>query len=518
MNEADLTPIAAALEHLTGPGRGQYLWVTAADSDIWFAPGMALRVASPGHPVTGGQCLAHIRRGTDSFHIEATGTCPIWVNRQPVERAELHHGDMIEFGEDGPLSRLRIYSDAHHPDLTISNILGDMRSYVRSSRRPLPVRLARGLGDAARRILFETTILFRLSVLLALGTITILLYWQWRTDQALIADVATGNRQVSTLASDVDRTRRESLRPSDLDALRTDLDTSLAANRARLETLEAQSEATTAVIAAAHGSVAFLQAAYGLRHAATGKMLRHRLGPDGTPLISPNGKPEFTLDGDGPVAVAQITGTGFLVRDTGLMVTNRHVALPWEDEADPDEPQQMIPVMVRFQAWFPDRPDPVPVETLVVADSVDLAVLRLDSVPQDVAGLVIAAAPPKPGEAIIVMGYPTGLRSLLAGSGEAFVKALQADGETGFWEVAARLARAGLIAPLSTRGIIGRANAATMVYDAETTHGGSGGPVLSMAGEVVAVNTAIIPEFGGSNLGVPAAHIRDLLASAAQTQ
>lgn len=57
-----------------------------------------------------------------------------------------------------------------------------------------------------------------------------------------------------------------------------------------------------------------------------------------------------------------------------------------------------------------------------------------------------------------------------------------------------------------------------MVYDAETTHGGSGGPVLNMQGEVVAVNTAIIPEFGGSNLGVPAEHIRALLAVAQETQ
>ena len=38
-----------------------------------------------------------------------------------------------------------------------------------------------------------------------------------------------------------------------------------------------------------------------------------------------------------------------------------------------------------------------------------------------------------------------------------------------------------------------------------TTHGGSGGPVIGLDGRVVAVNSAIIPEFTGSNLGVPAA-------------
>ena len=46
---------------------------------------------------------------------------------------------------------------------------------------------------------------------------------------------------------------------------------------------------------------------------------------------------------------------------------------------------------------------------------------------------------------------------------------------------------------------------------ANTTHGGSGGPVIGLDGRVVAVNSAIIPEFTGSNLGVPAAEAMRLL-------
>ena len=42
--------------------------------------------------------------------------------------------------------------------------------------------------------------------------------------------------------------------------------------------------------------------------------------------------------------------------------------------------------------------------------------------------------------------------------------------------------------------------------------GGSGGPVLNIEGKVVAVNAAILPEFGGSNLGVPVSKVRELLA------
>ena len=46
---------------------------------------------------------------------------------------------------------------------------------------------------------------------------------------------------------------------------------------------------------------------------------------------------------------------------------------------------------------------------------------------------------------------------------------------------------------------------------AETTRGGSGGPVLSLSGEVVAVTSAVVTEFGGSNIGVPAFQALPLL-------
>jgi len=81
----------------------------------------------------------------------------------------------------------------------------------------------------------------------------------------------------------------------------------------------------------------------------------------------------------------------------------------------------------------------------------------------------------------------------------------------GFWSVAAKLAEKSLIVPLVSRGIVGKASETAIVYDAETTSGGSGGPVLDTDGAVVAVNAAIIPEYGGANMGVPASKVRKLL-------
>jgi S1-C subfamily serine protease len=123
----------------------------------------------------------------------------------------------------------------------------------------------------------------------------------------------------------------------------------------------------------------------------------------------------------------------------------------------------------------------------------------------------LANAAPVPGDAVIVVGYPLGLRALMARSEAYFVAQLQSDGVVDFYEQAERLSLAGFMQPLATRGIVGQVTSARVVYDAETTSGGSGGPVLTLAGEVVAVNTAILPEFGGSNLGVPADRVRALL-------
>ena len=85
------------------------------------------------------------------------------------------------------------------------------------------------------------------------------------------------------------------------------------------------------------------------------------------------------------------------------------------------------------------------------------------------------------------------------------------DAERDFWSVARRLSEAGHIAPLATRGIVGQSSPTAVVYDAETTRGSSGGPVLGADGRVQALNVAVMREFDGSNLGVPASAARRIL-------
>jgi S1-C subfamily serine protease len=219
------------------------------------------------------------------------------------------------------------------------------------------------------------------------------------------------------------------------------------------------------------------------------------------------------MEGDGPIAEIPFTGTGFFL-ESGDLVTNRHVALPWESNTNSAalKARGHEPVLQKLIAYLPGQKEAIALKLVGTSDDADLAILRGQTpLSQKVNGLKLAKKQPEAGEEIILMGYSAGLRSILAQSGVAFIKKLQEDGNLDFWNVAARLAADGLISPLASRGIVGKVGNVAVVYDAETTHGGSGGPVLNLRGEVIAVNMAILPEFGGSNLGVPADNVRTLV-------
>jgi S1-C subfamily serine protease len=216
------------------------------------------------------------------------------------------------------------------------------------------------------------------------------------------------------------------------------------------------------------------------------------------------------------LAERQFTGTAFVVSKDGLLLTNRHVALPWEDDANLDAlaEQGLEPMIVRFVGYLPGVEDPFDVSLLMASDEADLAVMVCSGVTEGIPSLELAEGVPRAGDEVIVLGYPTGLKAMLAQTGDAFVDSLKEDDEVDFWAVAQRLSAGSYIKPLASRGIVGQVAGSTIAYDAETTHGGSGGPVLDANGAVVAVNTAILPEYGGSNLGVPVSYVVSLLAAA----
>jgi serine protease Do len=507
---------ATSLEHLTGLSRGTVTWISRPFLDVTIEENGFINISSASPDEQRDNLVARLQRSEDTYEIQSVDGWPLWINGVHVASHKLANRDLIEFGDAGPLSRFRLYGEDWPKHKSFAEILSDSLAYIRVSRQPLATRLLRAFRGMARPLLHETTRMFRIGVILAIVALAAFAYQQNRLNVLLQQRIDMGSARLETFSGALARARDEALTPNDLKTLRQDIGNRLSLNAERLEALEQRSHANARVIADSLSSVVFLQGAYRFRDRSSGRMLRFIVDQDGSPLISPQGQSLLSLDGNGPEVERKFTGTGFAVGEAGLLVTNRHVVLPWENDSNIEALASLgvEPVMIKFIVYAPGQQKPGTVELIEASEDSDLAVLRRTDLSQTVTGLKFAAAPPSPGDEIIVMGYPTGLRSMLAQSGEAFVDELLKTEDTGFWSIAARLAEKGYIAPLASRGIVSQTTPVTIVYDAETTHGGSGGPVLDIHGDVVAVSSAILPEYGGSNLGVPVAKVRALLEAA----
>ncbi|MDH3219046.1 MAG: trypsin-like peptidase domain-containing protein [Gammaproteobacteria bacterium] len=504
----------ASLEILTGPARGTASWLTGTTLEVSLNDTDMIRVAEAGGVPLRNGVVARLHRSGDSYEIEALNETPLWINGERCASKRLEARDLIEFGEKGPLSRFRVHCQGDRIRRSLGDMLDDAIDYTRASRKPRIERLQRAIGDFCRDFVLETTVFFRVSVIIALIILTFIAYQQYRSGIRLQQQAEISAHQLEDFARSLSRTSEEALRPEDLNLLRQEIRHSLRDAADRLQLLERRSAASTRIIADATRSIVFLQGSYGFRHVESQRMLRYQTDADGRPLFSIYGEPLLTLEGEGEVARRQFTGTAFLVSPDGVLLTNRHVALPWEDDSGLAAlvEQGMEPVSIRFLGYLPGTENALTVTLLKASEAADLALLRFGDVVDGMPFLKFSKTLPRPGDEVIVMGYPTGLRAMLAQTGDRFLADLQEGNSLDFWEVAERLSRAKFIRPLASRGIIGQRSAATVVYDADTTHGGSGGPVLDINGEVVAVNTAIIPEYGGSNFGVPVEFARQLLA------
>ncbi|MEZ5659521.1 MAG: trypsin-like peptidase domain-containing protein [Burkholderiaceae bacterium] len=503
-HEAD-TEVIASLEHLTGRSPGSVHWLSG--------PAIELRLSGDGRVHAGsrggdarGFVIARLQAVSDTYALEVGDEHEVWVNGKPVHSRVLRDGDLIELGERGPLTRLRLHRQDSVGTHSAREILSDGLAYLRASRMPWPRRVARLVRTMAMRLARQTTIWFRVLVTMALIALSVFSYQQYRLNIRQEARISQGLSRLDGVAAALARAQQESLRPADLSAFRQEA-------RSRLSALERQSSAVATVIADALASVGFIQGSYGFRQLADGRMLRHVVDAEGLPVLLPSGQPLLTTEGEGPVAELQFTGTGFVLAGESVIVTNRHIARPWELATGSSvlADGALEPVMMRFRIFFPGQPQAVALSAGRASDEADLAILQPDTLPPGVPGLMLAEHPPATGEDVVVLGYPTGLRSMLAQAGSEFIEELAQSGAVDFWMVAETLAARGMISPLASRGIVGRQSGAAIVYDAETTHGGSGGPVLDVQGRVIAVNTAILPEYGGSNLGVPADALRRLL-------
>ena len=351
-------------------------------------------------------------------------------------------------------------------------------------------------------------------VILAMATVTL-----WISNIRLERRLEGESARVQGLSDLVEQVEQGRITSQDFEAARADLEGVISDTEARVRSLEAAAGARERVIDEASRSVGFVLGSYGFIDRATSLPLRYFVGQGRGPLLMPDNMQLVTTDGDGPFVRSFFTGTAFVATRGGLLITNRHVVRPWEYDADAQFALQagFAPDPQRLIGYLPGVEEPFDIEIIAASNDADLALVRAAQTIVMPESLGISETPPDRGDEVVVLGYPAGVEALLARADPAFAEGLLSRGPVTFWEVGRALAIGGYIEPLATQGIIGQITETTIVYDAETASGGSGGPVVGLDGRVVAVNVAVLARFSGSNLGVPASHVLNLLRTAGES-
>ena len=294
-----------------------------------------------------------------------------------------------------------------------------------------------------------------------------------------------------------------------------DLKKQLEETNNRLKRVVNESDAAESVIRSYAPSVCLLHVSVAFNDKTSGRRLHYGgINPDGGPLKDSEGKTVFTLEGRGPEVRVDFFGTGFLIGE-GKILTNRHVAQPWwkNDELSAALQQGLEPAIAEMMAYFPDAPAGVAIGISHISEVADLSLchgdvssLRRPSLKLD--GSREAAVS---GQPVISLGYPTGISAILARAGDDAVNDIVKVSGGDPTKITGELLRRRLIRPLVTQGHIGDVLPDKIVYDAQTTSGGSGGPLINRDGNVVGVTFAVVSGFGGSNFGVPIRYAQPLL-------
>jgi DNA-binding response OmpR family regulator/S1-C subfamily serine protease len=301
------------------------------------------------------------------------------------------------------------------------------------------------------------------------------------------------------------------------------LQNQLAAVENRLQKLETEGKVAQTIIQSYEPSVCLIHVVLAFREHTTGLRLHYaEMTSNGQPKTDEHDNPLLSLTGSGPEVHLDAFGTGFLASASGQILTNHHVAEPWWQNDDLKEmlDQGLEPVVAEMTAYFPGIPRGITINTEKISAAADVAVVKADVSQLGIKPIALAhgRGSAVSGVPVVLLGYPTALDAILARAGAETLQSIATATKGDPKQVMEELARRRLIRPVTTQGHIGDVLPDKIVYDAQTTSGGSGGPLFNDDGKVIGINFAMVREFGGSNFAIPVGYGTSLLNLKAQPQ
>jgi S1-C subfamily serine protease len=296
----------------------------------------------------------------------------------------------------------------------------------------------------------------------------------------------------------------------------SDLQNQLTAVESRLQKIETEGKVAQTIIQSYEPSVCLVHVVLAFAEHTTGSRLHYAgVTSSGEPTTDEHNNPLLSLTGTGPEVHLDAFGTGFLASANGQILTNHHVAEPWWQDDDLKEmlDQGLEPVIVEMTAYFPGVPHGIAINTERISAAADVAVLKADVSGLGIKQIALAEGrrAAVSGGPVVLLGYPTALDAILARAGAETLRSIATASKGDPKQVIEELARRNLIRPITTQGHIGDVLPDKIVYDAQTTSGGSGGPLFNIAGKVIGINFAMVREFGGSNFAIPISYGNVLL-------